>query len=57
MRASPSALRLFLIIVIFGFMAGGCVNPLTPEQQSDWWWKQYNPEYRLPYPPDSGGWR
>ena len=54
MKATALPPRLFLLLVMVALMAGGCITPLTWEQQSDWRWKQYNPEYRAPYPTDPG---
>jgi hypothetical protein len=52
MQAIPLAAKLLLIVI--ALLASGCVTPLTFEQESDWRWKQYNPEYRSPWPPDPG---
>ena len=43
----------FLLLLLVGLclLTFGCITPLSPEQQSDWRWKQQNPEYRPPYPP------
>ncbi len=47
-NASKSIARLFEVMGIFLLLAG-CLNP---GQKSDWQWKQFNPEYRQPYPED-----
>ncbi|HEY9175034.1 MAG TPA: hypothetical protein VI136_22320 [Verrucomicrobiae bacterium] len=54
MKASASLLRRFAALILAAFITGGCITPLTLEQQSDWNWKQYSPEYRAPYPTDPG---
>lgn len=52
MRAVHVLRLLPLVLLCLG--AGGCVSPLTPEQESDWRWKQWNRDYRAPYPTDPG---
>ena len=32
-------------------LSSGCIG-LDPAHESDWHWKQFNPEYRSPYPED-----
>ncbi|HEY9171851.1 MAG TPA: hypothetical protein VI136_06165 [Verrucomicrobiae bacterium] len=54
MKPSVCWLRWFVAWAVLAFVSGGCVTPLTLEQQSDWNWKQYNPDYRTPYPTDPG---
>jgi hypothetical protein len=38
---------LFVIAMGTCLLLSGC---MSPSQESDWRWKQYNPEYRPPYP-------
>ena len=52
MRALALATKLLLLVLILG--ANGCIVPVTPEQQSEWRWKQWNPEYRSLHPPGPG---
>lgn len=40
--------RRILALLLLALGAAGCG---TFEQQSDWRWKQYNPDYRPPLPP------
>jgi hypothetical protein len=35
--------RLFILLLL---VAGSLTGCMTPTQQSDWNWKQYNPEYQ-----------
>ncbi len=37
-------LLLGLIVLLAG--TTGCINPASPEQMSDWRWKQWNPDYQ-----------
>jgi hypothetical protein len=52
MRALALATKLLLVVLLLG--ANGCIVPVTPEQQSEWRWKQWNPEYRPLHPPGPG---
>ena len=49
-----SRLKKLLVLIVIGIGAGlllpGC---MSPSQESDWRWKQYNPEYRPPYPQEN----
>jgi hypothetical protein len=36
-----------VLAVAISIVLSGC---MTPSQESDWRWKQYNPGYRDPYP-------
>ncbi len=42
-------LLLRLVLISLSLLLTGCVSP---EQESDWRWQQFNPEYRPPYPRD-----
>jgi len=42
-------LSLFVMVVGTCLLLSGC---MSTSQESDWRWQQYNPEYRLPYPPN-----
>jgi hypothetical protein len=53
MNAAPTVVRLFLAVALLALLTGGCLAP-SFEQQSDWKWQQYNPNYRPPYPVDRG---
>ncbi len=44
----------FLLLIGLALVTGGCIVPLTTEQQSNWRWQQYNPEYRPLEPRDPG---
>ncbi|MGE3310195.1 MAG: hypothetical protein AB7O66_09520 [Limisphaerales bacterium] len=37
-----------LLLSMGALFLGGCASP---EQSSDWRWKQFNPDYRPPLPP------
>ncbi len=54
MKTPAAILRLCVALGVLAFITGGCITPLTLEQQSDWNWRQYNPEYRPPWPTDPG---
>jgi hypothetical protein len=41
----------YLLVVLLAGLAGGCVS-VSEEAQSDAQWKQYNPEWKSPTPPD-----
>ena len=47
-------LCLFVVGMGAGLLLSGC---MTPSQESDWRWQQYNPDYRPPYPQDSNPFR
>jgi hypothetical protein len=47
-------LSLFVIGMGTCLLLSGC---MSTSQESDWRWKQYNPEYRPPYPSDSDPFR
>jgi len=36
-------------LALLAFLLSGCTSM---EEQSDWRWKQQNPDYRLPWPQD-----
>jgi len=44
--ASRLSAGLVLLLVGVGLLTSGCITPLSAEQESDWRWKQLNPEYR-----------
>ncbi len=41
--------KLVLGLLLLGWVAAGCLTPF--EQDSNWRWKQFSPEYREPLPP------
>ena len=45
---------MLLLFVLPVTLLTGCISPVSWEQESDWRWKQYNPEYHPPWPPDPG---
>ena len=54
MRTKIELITLWLAMgIVAGLLLSGCVN-LDPARESDWRWKQYNHEYRPPYPEDPG---
>ena len=54
MNRLKKTLSLFVIAMGTSLLLSGCVST---GQESDWRWKQYNPEYRPPYPSDSDPFR
>lgn len=44
--------RWTLLLGMIALLAGttGCINPVSPEQMSDWRWKQWNPDYQPKQP-------
>ena len=53
-RAVVKAIALIALLFFVALFASGCITPLTMEQQSDWRWQQYNPDYRPLEPRDPG---
>lgn len=53
-RRLKKTLSLFVIGMGACLLLSGC---MSPSQESDWRWKQYNPEYRPPYPQDPNPFR
>ena len=43
----------FLLLAL-ALLTNGCFTPRTMEQESDWRWQQWNPEYRPLEPRDPG---
>lgn len=43
--------RLIFVLAVTGALLAGCA---PWPQESDWQWRQWNPDYRLPYPGDQG---
>jgi len=41
-----------ILLCVFVVAASTFLTGCTTTQESDWRWKQFNPDYRPPYPPD-----
>ena len=41
---------LLLAALAMSLLLTGCINPVSPTEMSDWRWRQWNPDYRSPYP-------
>jgi len=48
LRANRSALLLLVMVAIISWIAAGCASY---EQESNWQWRQFSPEYRPPLQP------
>ena len=54
MSSRPRAFASLLLLLALAALLAGC---LSPQQESDWRWKQYNPEYQPLHPSDrERGW-
>ena len=50
-RQCVRIVRMFLLpVVAVSLLLTGCINPVSPTDMSDWRWRQWNPDYRSPYP-------
>jgi hypothetical protein len=50
---NKTARQLLQLVGMIALLAGltGCINPVSPEQMSDWRWKQWDPNYQADPPP------